>query len=76
MFCVDNFAPEKETTKTEKCDKWITNEIKNEITKRNKLFREWTVSSTDDNKEKFKNQRNKVTAMIKKAKRESNIQNL
>ena len=54
MFCVDKFAPEKETTKTEKCDEWITNKIKKEITKRNKLFREWTVSSTDDNKEKYK----------------------
>ena len=75
-FCVDELAPEKETTKIEKCDEWITNKIKNEITKRNKLFREWTVSSTDDNKEKYKNQRNKVTAMIKKAKRECNLQKL
>ena len=76
MFCVDKFAPEKETTKTEKCDEWITNKIKNEITKRNKLFREWTVSSTDDNKEKYKNQRNKVTAMLKTAKRECKLQKL
>ena len=76
MFCVDKFAPEKETTKTEKCDEWIINKIKNEISKRNKLFREWTVSSNDDNKEKYKNQRNEVTAMIKKAKRECNLQKL
>ena len=46
------------------------------ITKRNKLFRKWTVSSTDDNEEKYKNQRNKVPARIKKAKRESNLQKL
>ena len=68
MFCVDKFALEKETTKTEKCNEWITNKIKNEIIKRNELFREWTVSS--------KNQRNKVTAMIEKAKRECNLQKL
>ena len=76
MFCVDKVASDKEITKTEKCDEWINNKINHESTKRNKLFREWTISSTDDNKEKYRNQRNEDTAMIKKAKRESNSKNI
>ena len=38
MLCVDKFAPVKESTVKKLSNDWISNKLKNEITKRNNFF--------------------------------------
>ena len=76
LECIDRFAPVTEFKRKENLNDWITNSIKNAITKRDQLFRNWTNSPSDINKEKYKKQRNVVTSLIRNAKRDSNIKKL
>ena len=70
METVDKFAPEKRAENNKKHFKetWITNEIKNTIVKRNKLFEKWIQNPAKTNSELYKNARNNVTNLIRKEK--------
>ena len=72
MECVNRFAPEK-SYDHKPASSWITNKIKNEIKKRDKLFQKWIEDPSDDNRSKYKAIRNKITKEIKNAKREHNF---
>ena len=75
MLCVDKFAPVKESTVKKLSNDWINNKLKNEITERNKLFKNW-VKCPIEQKSIYKNQRTIVTKLIKNAKRQSNYDEL
>ena len=51
---------------------WITNKIKNAITRRNTLFEKWINNPSTENHTKYKTVRNKVSALIREAKKEVN----
>ena len=51
---------------------WITNKNKNAITRRNTLFEKWINNPSTENQEKYKTIRNKVSALIREAKKEVN----
>ena len=75
MLCVDKFAPVKESTVKKLSNDWINNKLKNEITERNKLFKNWVKCPTEQ-KSIYKNQRTIVTKLTKNAKRQSNYDEL
>ena len=71
MSTVNRFAPLQTFTKQKDSTDWITNKFKNAISKRDKLFHDWVANPSDQTREKYKKFRNKVTSMIRKAKREA-----
>ena len=72
MRCVDKYAPQRKMNKLTSKQPWITNEIKNLITKRNALFQKWILSPTEENHIAYKTIRNKVTKLINTEKRQAN----
>ena len=48
MRCVDKFAPEQETTVRKVSNDWVTKNLKNEITRRNKFFQKWIKCPTEE----------------------------
>ena len=76
MESVDKFAPEQCHQPTKISDGWITNHVKKAIIKRDKLFQKWVCNPTDENHLLYKKQRNNVTTIIRKAKRENNLKKL
>ena len=66
--CIDKHAPEKVNPISESTNDWITNKIKNAITRRNTLFEKWKNNPSTENKEKYKTTRNKVSVLIREAK--------
>ena len=70
MDCLDRFAPKEETSnKNEKESPWITNKVKNETVKRDQLFKIWILQPNDYNRERYVKQRNRVTKVIRNAKK-------
>ena len=76
MECVNRFAPEKEYCQKNDCSNWITNQVKNAMNKRDKMFQKWVCNPSEENHELYKKQRNNVTAIIRKAKRAHNFEKL
>ena len=76
MRCVNKFAPEQETTVGKVSNDWITEKLKNEITRRNMFFQKWMERPTEENRPICKKQRNMVTTLIKNAKGQSNFDRL
>ena len=72
MRCVDKYAPERKMNKLTSNQSWITNEIKNLITKRDALFQKWILSPTEENHKAYKTIRNKVTQIIRTGKKQAN----
>ena len=66
MHCVDEFAPEKNINSETFIEDWITTKLKNEISKRNKLFQKWIQFPLKANRTNYVNQRNMVTTLNKK----------
>ena len=75
MECIDKFAP-KQPILHNSDNQWITNSIKNALLKRNQLFQKWIDNPCDDYRKKYKSYRNKVTHMIREAKRTDNCKKL
>ena len=73
MRCVDKYAPERKMNKLTPKQSWITNEIKNLITKRDALFQKWILSPTEENHIAYKTIRNKVTHIIRTEKKQANF---
>ena len=73
MRCVDKNAPEKKRKKLPSKQSWITNEIKNLITKRDAMVQKWILSPTEENHIAYKTIRSKVTQIIKTEKKQSNF---
>ena len=70
MDCLDRFAPKEETSnKNKKESPWITNKVKNETVKRDQLFKIWILQPNDYNRERYVKQRNRVTKVIRNAKK-------
>ena len=67
---IDTHAPEKVKSISESTKDWITNKIKNAITRRITLFEKWINNPSTENQEKYKTLRNKVSALIREAKKE------
>ena len=63
---LDRFAPWKKSRKTAT---WYNKNIKSQINKQNKLFKNWLQEKTDENRESYKKQRNIVTKTIEHEKR-------
>ena len=61
---------------SESTNDWITNKIKNAITRRNKLFEKWINIPSIENQKKYKPIRNKVSALIREAKKEVNYRKI
>ena len=74
--CVDKFAPLRVCSAKETPNQWITNKIKNAITKRDKLFETWVEKPTKSNHDDYKSFRNKVCSMIREAKKQDNFRKL
>ena len=53
--CIDKHAPEKVKPISESTNDWITNKIKNAITKRNTLFGKWINNPSAEDQENYKN---------------------
>ena len=62
LDCIERFAHVTEIKTTENCTDWITNTIKNAITKPSQLFQNSTKSPSENNNKKYKKQRNVVTS--------------
>ena len=60
----------------ESTNDWKTNKIKNRITRRNTLFEKWKNIPSTENQEKDKTISNKVSALIKEAKKEVNCRKI
>ena len=73
MRCVDKYAPERKMNKLMSKQSWITNEIKNFITKRDALFLKWILSQTEENHIAYKTIRTKVTQKIRTEKKQANF---
>ena len=68
---INRFATVKTIKVTQQEKSWITNTVKNAIVKRNKLSSEMILNRDSmSHKLKFIMQRNKVTSLIRKAKRQ------
>ena len=52
--CVDKFAPERKVITTNNSDQWITNKIKNAVSRRNLLFQNWINNPTLSNQNQYK----------------------
>ena len=76
LLCVEKFAPMIESTEKKVPNDWNNNKLKNEITKRNKLFQNWIKFPTEKNRSIYKNQRNLMITLITNAKRQSNYDKL
>ena len=73
LDCLDRFAPkEKISYRNQKKSSWITNKVKNETVKRDQLFKKWMIQPNDYNRERYVKQRNRVTKVIRNAKRDHN----
>ena len=72
---VNKFAREQCHLSINNSDSWITNGVKNAINKRDKFFQKWVSNATDEN-HLYKKQRNNVTAIVRKAKRDDNFKKL
>ena len=75
MECIDKFAP-KQPILHNSDNQWITNSIKNALLKRDQLYQKWIDNPCDDYRKKYKSYRNKVTHMIREAKRTDNFKKL
>ena len=75
IHCVDKIEPEKSNCGKYTND-WPNNKLKNELTKRIHLFQNWIKRPTEKNRNKYKEQRDKVTTLIKNAVRQSNFDKL
>ena len=73
--CIDKHAPEKMKPISESTNDWITNKIRNAITRRNTLFEKWINNPSTENQEKCKTIRNKMSALIREAKQSKFLQN-
>ena len=67
--CIDKHAPGKVKRISESTDDWITSEIKLAITRRNTLFEKLIINPSAENQEMYKTIRNKVSALIREAKK-------
>ena len=76
MSTVNRFAPLQTHPKPKNGADWITNKLKNAISKRDELFQNWVKNPSDQTREKNRKFRNKVTSMIREAKREANFKRL
>ena len=76
MSTVNRFAPLQTHPKPKNGADWITNKLKNAISKRDELFQNWVKNPSDQTREKYRKFRNKVTSMIREAKREANFKRL
>ena len=78
LECVDKFAPLTAVKRRQQhnSNDWITNEIRNAITKKDKLFHQWVQSPNEINRDLYKRQRNIVTSLIRNAKRDCNYKKL
>ena len=76
MECVDKFAPETVCNDKAYGTEWITNNIKNAISERNKKLQKWIDNPSDENRSTYKLARNTVTSKIRNAKRDLNFENL
>ena len=74
--CIDKHAPEKMKPISESTNDWITNKFKNAITRRNTLFQKWINNPSTENREKYKTIRNKVSVLIRDAKKEVNYRKI
>ena len=70
---MNKFAPEQCHHPNKNPDRWIANNVKNAISKRNKLFQKWACNPTDENYHLYEKQRNNDTTIIRKAKRDDNL---
>ena len=61
---------------SESTNDWITNKIKNAITRRNKLFEKWINIPSTENQKKYKTIRKKVSALVREAKKEVNYRKI
>ena len=66
---IEKHAPEKIKPKRHSTNDWITSKIKNATTRRNTLFENWIHNPSTENQEKYKTIRNKVSALIREAKK-------
>ena len=71
MEGVDKFAPLTKAKIQHKSNDWTTNESKNAITKRYKLFNLWVQSPSDVNKDLYERQMKVVTSLIWNVKQDS-----
>ena len=67
--CIDKHAPEEMKPISKSTNDWITNKIKNAITRKNTLFEKWINNLSSENQEKSKTIRKKVSALIREAKK-------
>ena len=72
MKCVDKIAPKQPILHNSE-NTWITNSINNALLKRDQLYQKWIDNPCDDYRKKYKSYRNKVTHMIREAKRTDNL---
>ena len=78
LECVDKFAPltAVKIRQQHNSHDWITHEIRNAITKRDKLFHQWVQSPNEIDRDLYNRQRNIVTSLIRNAKRDCNYKKL
>ena len=74
--CIDKHEPEKVKPVSESTNDWITYKFKNAITRRNTLFEKWINNPSTENQEKYKTIGNKVSALIREAKKEVNYRKI
>ena len=64
---MNKFAPERCHHPITNPDSWITNNVKEAINKRDKLFQMWVCNPTDENHHLFKKQRHNITTIFHRA---------
>ena len=67
--CIEKHAPEIVKPISEPNIDWITNKIKNAITRRNTLFEKLIDNPSFENQEKYKTIRNKASDLVREAKK-------
>ena len=76
LECADKFAPETVCNDKAYGTEWITINIKNAISERNKILQKWINNPSDENRSAYKLARNSVTSKIMNAKRDLNVEKL
>ena len=76
MECVDKFALETVCNDEAYSTEWITNNINNAISERNKKLQKWIDNRSDENRSAYKLARNSVTSKIRNAERDLNFEKL
>ena len=64
--CVDRFARETFIKSQNNGNDWVTNKVKNAVTKRDEFLHKWVSNPSYFNRETYKKQRNLVTSVIGK----------